>query len=264
MESETKLLTSSCSNKFSKRFRFQPCGADFLPELSTNEMKAIMPRRKPCWGWGPLTSNALSVSSDFTVDYSNFCYLCAALMEKYPVFCHPLFLSTTAAGSLSESFAPAWAQLIFPVLQPVFRSTRFISLFSAQQPTQHPRAWDPFTLTQTPRSLLQDSWLLPLHVLLHHRNAPCNFCTLGRVPRWSNAFLFPQVSPQWLQVGQNCLLVVVLEITGLFWAFFMPGGVVGGEGCCEYCPGGQGPGMPNILYCVGFFVFFFLNNDELS
>lgn len=32
---------------------------------------------------------------------------------------------------------------------------------------------------------------------------------------------------QRFQVGQNYLLVVVLEITGVFWAFVMPRGVVG-------------------------------------
>lgn len=58
---------------------------------------------------------------------------------------------------------------------------------------------------------------------------------------------------QRFQVGQNYLLVVVLEITGVFWAFVMPWGVVGRvrvAGGTEQA-GGQGPGMPDILHCRG-------------
>lgn len=52
---------------------------------------------------------------------------------------------------------------------------------------------------------------------------------------------------QRFQVGQNYLLVVVLEITGVFWAFVGRVRVAGGT---EQA-GGQGPGMPDILHCRG-------------
>lgn len=62
-------------------------------------------RWKPCWGWGPLTSNPLSVTWDFTVDYSNPCYLqpswrsilfsvicCSCLQQQQAISVSPLLL----------------------------------------------------------------------------------------------------------------------------------------------------------------------------
>lgn len=91
-------------------------------------MKTIMSRWKPCWEWEPLTSDPLSVTWDFMVDYRKSCYLFTTLMEKHPLFCPLLFLSTTAASSPSESFAPAWVQILS-----LSSSGRLLSLWDSLQ-----------------------------------------------------------------------------------------------------------------------------------
>lgn len=215
-----------------------------------------MSRWKPCWEWEPLTSDPLSVTWDFMVDYSKSCYLFTTLMEKHPLFCPLLFLSTTAASSPSESFAPAWVQIL-----PLSSSGRLLSLwdslhsFSAQQTTWCPGASSLLALANSHRSLLRGSLLLLLNDLLHHKNAP------AISEPWS---VYPDRQPtKWLSQVSSLKTAVTgwAELSpsgcpGNYWSilgFLVPGGVVGkvkvavGTGQA----GGQGPGKPDILYCRG-------------
>lgn len=218
-ESETWLLTSSCSNKFSKAGGSHPSRAALASSQSF--LKAWWKHQsscKPCWERESLTSSPVSV----TMSSNSRLQLCLCIYYsdwQASSLLSSAVPSTTAGGAPRVLCSPV-SSLLFPLSHLLSSgSTRLMSLFSAQGSTEHqthpsgPNA----SVSLTGPPALAPKWLLS------HKNAPCNFGGLGYAPGW------PGGDPRGLSNAKLLRLMLVLRGAEL------PPSGSSGNFCSSFC-----------------------------